>query len=251
MLAHMPRARPWFTGRLAWGSVDRGAPGLSYPGEMASTQAVLVPRAPSPLDRPYPVDRATLGSCARPRSSAPLAHRSTVQSGPVGASPCWNPVLPAVLSAPPARRAWTPTPAARGGPSPVSSPPTSAFPPVGPGRSPPDPCRDFRPVALSGLQSFRNVQARRFARHPGRSYRGAPPQGSRDFYIRASRGSLPPPAPDMLAVRIGQLTAGDSHPHKMRSLVGCSPNARLEPLPGVTGPRPPQLCFRRLASRRS
>jgi hypothetical protein len=28
------------------------------------------------------------------------------------------------------------------------------------------------------------------------------PQGSRDFYIRAERASLPPHAPDMLAVRI-------------------------------------------------
>jgi hypothetical protein len=31
------------------------------------------------------------------------------------------------------------------------------------------------------------------------------------FYVRASRGSLPPHAPDMLAVRIGQLTAEDFH----------------------------------------
>ncbi len=32
------------------------------------------------------------------------------------------------------------------------------------------------------------------------------------FYVRAPRGSLPPRAPVMLAVRSGQLTAGDFHP---------------------------------------
>src|SRR5262249_15997644 len=37
------------------------------------------------------------------------------------------------------------------------------------------------------------------------------PYGSRDFSIRASRGLLPSHAPDMLAVRIGQLTAEDLH----------------------------------------
>ena len=35
--------------------------------------------------------------------------------------------------------------------------------------------------------------------------------GSRGFSIRAPHGSLPPRAPDMLAVRIGQLTAEDFH----------------------------------------
>ncbi len=187
----------------------------------------MVPRAPSPRARHYPGELATMGSCARPRSSAPLAHRSTVQSGQVAASPCWNQVLPDVISAHPSRRAWTPTPAARGVHSPVASPTTSAFPPLGQGRRPPDPCSDFSTVALSGLQSFLNVQARRFARHPGRSYRCASPQGSRDFYVRASRGSLPPHAPDMLAVRIGQLTAGDSHPIRCAALSAAPPTSAL------------------------
>ena len=39
----------------------------------------------------------------------------------------------------------------------------------------------------------------------------APLQGSRAFSLRASRGSLPPHALDMLAVRIGRLTAEDFH----------------------------------------
>src|SRR5262245_9643844 len=36
-------------------------------------------------------------------------------------------------------------------------------------------------------------------------------QGSRGVYIRANRGSLPPRASDILAVRIGQLTAEVFH----------------------------------------
>jgi len=42
---------------------------------------------------------------------------------------------------------------------------------------------------------------------------------------------LPPRAPDMLTVRIGQLTVWGLSPHQIRSLVGCSPNASLQLLP--------------------
>jgi hypothetical protein len=72
---------------------------------------------------------------------------------------------------------------------------------------------------ISGLQSFRHVQAPRFAHHPGRSYRSLLARlGSRGFYIRASHGSLPYRAPDMLVVRIGQLTTGDFHPIRLAAL---------------------------------
>ena len=72
---------------------------------------------------------------------------------------------------------------------------------------------------ISGLQSFHHVQAPRFAHHPGRSYRSLLARlGSRDFYIRASHGSLPYRAPDMLVVRIGQLTTGDFHPIRLAAL---------------------------------
>lgn len=69
---------------------------------------------------------------------------------------------------------------------------------------------------FSGLQSFRYVQTPTFARHPGRSY----PHflGSCDFSIRASHDSLPHHAPDMLNVRIGQLTFGDFHPIRSAAL---------------------------------
>jgi hypothetical protein len=53
--------------------------------------------------------------------------------------------------------------------------------------------------------------------------RSLPPQsefsrGGCDFYVRASHGSLPHRAPDMLVVRTGQLTTGDSHPLKLAAL---------------------------------
>jgi hypothetical protein len=69
---------------------------------------------------------------------------------------------------------------------------------------------------FSGLQSFLYVQTPTFARHPGRSYLPFP--GSCDFYIRASHDSFPHHAPDMLNVRIGQLTFGDFHPTRSTAL---------------------------------
>lgn len=46
--------------------------------------------------------------------------------------------------------------------------------------------------------------------------------GSRDFYVHAKLGSLPPRAVDMLAVRIEQLTAEGLSPSKIRGLAGRS-----------------------------
>jgi hypothetical protein len=92
--------------------------------------------------------------------------------------------------------------------------------------TPQDPYSDFCTGMLSGLQSFTDVQAAGFARHPGRSYRNGSgdPLGSRGFYVRASAGVLPPRPSDMLAVRIGPLTAWGLTPHKMRGLAGRSSN---------------------------
>ena len=87
MLAHRPPSRPWLTGRLACGSVVPGAPGPAGPGGVASFQAVSAPRAPSPVAWRYPVYLAPPGSGARPRTSVPLAARSSAQSVPVAASP--------------------------------------------------------------------------------------------------------------------------------------------------------------------
>ena len=73
------------------------------------------------------------------------------------------------------------------------------------------------------LQSFANVQASRFARHPGCTYRRVPigTPGSRGFYVHAYLGLLPPQAVDMLAVRnraidgMGTFTPQDSQPCRL------------------------------------
>ena len=56
--------------------------------------------------------------------------------------------------------------------------------------TPQDPYSDFRTGMISGLQSFADVQASGFARHPGRSYRSGSgdPLGSRGFSVRVSDG---------------------------------------------------------------
>jgi hypothetical protein len=89
---------------------------------------------------------------------------------------------------------------------PVSSPVTSAFPKTLVGRLIHRiPLNDFRAGRLSQLQSFDNVQASEFA-----ATQVVPTacihfecQGGRGVYVRAERGSLPPRASDMLAVRMG------------------------------------------------
>ena len=61
----------------------------------------------------------------------------------------------------------------------------------------------FSAGLVSRLQLFRYVQASQFARLPDRSYRcELPSQGSRGFYIRAERASLPSHASDMLPARL-------------------------------------------------
>jgi hypothetical protein len=89
---------------------------------------------------------------------------------------------------------------------PVSSPVTSAFPKFPVGRlCHKIPLNDFRAGGISQLQSFTNVQASEFA-----TTQVVPTanihfecQGGRGVYVRAERGSLPPRASDMLAVRMG------------------------------------------------
>src|SRR5215510_10707496 len=68
-------------------------------------------------------------------------------------------------------------------------------------------------VSFTRLQSFDNLQASEFAATPVVHTAGIQCgcQGGRGVYIRAERGSLPNRASDMLAVRIGQLTAEVFH----------------------------------------
>jgi hypothetical protein len=48
--------------------------------------------------------------------------------------------------------------------------------------------------------------------------------GSHGFYVPAYLGLSPPRAGDMLAARIGQLTAWGLSPHKIHGLAGRSPD---------------------------
>ena len=104
---------------------------------------------------------------------------------------------------------------------------------------------NFSTRGFSGLQSFRNVQASSFARHPGCSHRDLPAfagtPGSRGFYFHAYLGLLPPRAVNMLAVRIratdgmGTFTPQDSRPcrplprrcHNIGSITSASHALRL------------------------
>ena len=91
---------------------------------------------------------APTGSCASPPPSSCLGGTLNTRSMQVAVSPCWEEDLPDVLSAHLSLRAWTPTPAARGGHRPVTSSTTSAFPSFGPGRRFAKPVQRFQYGAL-------------------------------------------------------------------------------------------------------
>ena len=87
-------------------------------------------------------------------------------------------------------------------------------------------------LRISELQSFSNVQTRRFARHTDSSYPYTSVSGSRGFYIRAYHGSLPLHAADMLTAQNraiggrGTFTLQDRQPCRLLPIgyVACSPN---------------------------
>jgi hypothetical protein len=109
---------------------------------------------------------------------------------------------------------------------PVSSSVSSAFPKNGVGRLPAS-SRESRLLAGVIFEAA-NISLRSGLRvcSPPRSFLPLriPPQGSRDFYIRAERASLPPHAPDMLAVRIQAIdgartfTLPDSQPCRLLTI---------------------------------
>jgi hypothetical protein len=159
------------------------------------------------LERSYPFFVAHTDSCARPLPSfrfqvKPLFERSLQ----VAASPCCIKALPGVSPADLSSDAWTlPRWLTRCVHPflPLSHRPSTESHWVGCStriRS----TTSERGV-VSRLQSFDNLQASEFACHPGRSHRWHPIRvpGGRGVYVRAERGSLPPRASDMLAVRIG------------------------------------------------
>jgi len=182
----------------------------------------------APVSRCSPTFIARMSSCASPSSSRrlrlPLFLR--VLAG------CCEPLL----HDGPSRRylcylptgAWTPTPAALQVLLPVSSLKTLAFPSVISGRrSATARTATSVRIVLSGLQSFRYVQAPAFARHPGRSYLRALALSSDGFYFRAHRKSLPPYVPDMLTAQTGQLAVWGLEPHQIAALTAAPLRATI------------------------
>ena len=171
MLAHVPLHRLWFTGELASGSVDPVAPGPTCPGGVSFPTAVLVPRAPS---HQISITQSALLLWAHAPDLNPLCASLDALShslcrllrAPAGRRPFPTfslRICPYVLGPLPRRllRCIYPFLPPRHRPSPRSDR-------VG---APQRPCSDFSTAPVSRLQSFHNVQARRYAHHPGRSYR--------------------------------------------------------------------------------
>ena len=159
------------------------------------------------VSRRDPAVIARTDSCANPPPSSCLGGTLNTRSMQVAVSPCWEEDLPDVISAHPSLRAWTSTPAAPEVHMPVSSLKTSAFPTFGPGRR--------STMSMQRLPHGALFEAAVIPSRAGPQVCSPPrsllplqltPHGSRGFYVRASRGLLPPHAPDILTVRIGQLT---------------------------------------------
>src|SRR5499427_5345727 len=85
---------------------------------------------------------------------------------------------------------------------------------------------------LSRLQSFDNLQASEFAATQVVPTAGihCGCQGGRGVYVRAERGSLPPRASDILAVRNRAIDGRGPSPPRSAALLAAPVNLRREPL---------------------
>ncbi len=114
---------------------------------------------------------------------------------------------------------------------------TAAFPALGTGRLPTSHrTGDFRAGRFSRLQSFSNVQAPRFARHSDRPY----PSNSlkQQWLLRPSLSQFVTSPSIGYASRPNRAMDGRGlSPHKIRSLVGCSPNGSAHKLRRYQLPR--------------
>lgn len=156
----------------------------------------------------------------------------------VAASPCWETALPDVISASLSLDAETHAPVER----------ESAYTRFFLSRQRPS-LRDNRSADPQySAQQLQSGKAFRDCSHfvmfrppsllaiPVAPTAAALPQGGHGVYVRAERALLPSHASNMLAVRIGQLTAGDLHPIKLTAL-SAAPIPALSPVP-VNCPRP-------------
>ncbi len=82
------------------------------------------------------------------------------------------------------------------------------------------PLRDFTAAGVSRSSPFLTFRPPGlFATQISPTAAALPPQGSRDFSVRAEHVSLPSHASDMLAVRTRQLTAEDFHLIRLAALL--------------------------------
>jgi hypothetical protein len=185
----------------SWSCQGPRAP-LHEPGVTA--RAVISWTTSAGVTPPSSLLRAHAPALHPPRASLVPSDTRSVQ---VVVSPCWEEDLPDVVSAQPPLRAWPSPPAAPEVHMPVSSLTTSAFPPFGPGRR--------STIPMQRLQHGALFEAAVMPSRAGPQVCSPPrsllplrltPHGSRGFSVRASRGLLPPHAPDILTIRIGPLT---------------------------------------------
>ena len=182
------------------------------------------------------------GFCASPHPSVCLwRYASGKRAVQVAVRLCGAWDLPDVLAAPLSLRAWPPPPAALVVHFPVSSHTTSACPTCGPGRRlAPLPCSDCSTAAHCGAAVMRAC-ARPPVCWPLRSLL---PQDTKDpgppwrFHPSLSR-FVTSPCPGYARRPHRAIDGRGLAPLKMRSLVGCSPNAgaQLRPKAGATQER--------------
>jgi len=204
-----------------------------------------VPRVPSPASRVTSGGRmsSTLSASTTPpstllRTHAPvLTPRTASVCKPCAARPCRLRLAPAGERTFPTLSLWIllwmPGPLPRWPPRctcsflPSGHRPSPCYYGVGDQRNP---YRDFRTGNISGLQSFTHVLASAFASPPDRSHRRASVCSWAAGALTSGHTSesLPTQSPDLLTVRIEQLTVWGLAPHNIHSLVGYSSNALLE-----------------------
>jgi hypothetical protein len=205
-----------------------------------------VPRAPLhvPGVTVHAMMSRTMSAGITPPSSLLRAHASVLhpprasvipsdtKSWQVAVSPCWAKDLPDVVSAHLSLRAWTPTPAARVVHVPVSSHTTAAFPPFGPGRRSTMSVQRLQYGALFEAAVIRSCSGPQVC-SPPRSLLPLrrTPHGSRGFLRPSLSWVVTSPRPGYACRPNRAIDGRGLSPHKMRSLVGCSPNAGAHLLP--------------------
>ena len=168
----------------------------------AGDRSSAVSGSPPPRPAPRPRGPSLRAACYRRASPLLRPHVPVLRppaaftlglvggSSPLGRSHGWSSAPSRPYLCPSFPRCPDPYPGRPHGARTRSFPRGIGLPPVRKGRRHGEsPYGDFCTERISGLQSFRNVRASRFACHPGRSNRCGRPHGGRDVDVRAPHGS--------------------------------------------------------------